>query len=196
MFTGLIQNLGDIKSYQFDGKQARAEISIRGKHPSFKIGDSISVNGVCLTATSAGDSTFAAEISPETLSRTNLSKLAQGDKINLEFPVQAQSFLGGHIVQGHIDSVAQVTNLKKIGDYWRVRIQYPAPLASYFIEKGSVTIDGVSLTINQLFDATNEIELMIIPHTWNETIFHTYVIGQYVNLEVDVIAKYVARQAR
>ncbi|MBN8555653.1 MAG: riboflavin synthase [Deltaproteobacteria bacterium] len=196
MFTGLIQNLGNLKSYQSDDGQARAEISILGKHPPFKKGDSIAVNGVCLTAITAEASTFTAQISPETLSRTNLSKLSAGDKINLEFPVQAQSFLGGHIVQGHVDAIAKITNLKKIGDYWRVRVQYPTPLANYFIEKGSVTIDGVSLTINQLLDETNEIELMIIPHTWNETIFHTYVIGQQVNLEVDVIAKYVARQSK
>lgn len=196
MFTGLIQNLGEVKRHEIGAQQSTLTIRIPKFLRLFELGESIAVNGVCLTAVRAELDSFTAEVSPETLSRTNLESLRAGDFVNIEFPLTLSTPLGGHFVQGHIDGVGTIQSIDLLEKYRRVVVSYPRALASFFIEKGSVTIDGVSLTVNRLFDQPKEdcaFEVMIIPHTWEVTTFKNFKVGQRVNLEVDILAKYIQR---
>lgn len=192
MFTGLIQNLGEVVEIQQSGQQASLFIRIPLFSRLFDLGESVAVNGVCLTVTSAELNMFKAEVSPETLKRTNLSEVRAGSKVNIEFPLLPTTPLGGHFVQGHVDTVASIQNIRQVGDFFEVQIKYPEIYSNLLIEKGSITVDGVSLTINELRDP-DVFSVMIIPHTWNQTRFQFYKIGDRVNLEMDLLAKYVQR---
>ena len=191
MFTGIIEELGRIASLEKLEQGMRLNIACSTVLSDTKDGDSIAVNGVCLTAVNVADGSFSADLSPETLDRSTLGRLDVGSPVNLERAVTPQTRLGGHIVQGHVD--ARGTFLKAVdeGDFWTVRIGFPPEISRYMVEKGSVAVEGISLTIAHLND--NNFDIAIIPKTWTVTNLSTLKPGDPVNLEVDVIAKYVER---
>lgn len=191
MFTGIIEELGSIRQVTTVRDGARLEVSARNVLEDLKSGDSIAVNGVCLTAVNQGPDWFAADISAETLQRTSLKQACVGTRVNLERPLTLSSRLGGHIVQGHVDGTGQLIEARPVGEGWVVSIGFPAEIAHYLVEKGSITVDGISLTIAAL--SQNRFEVAIIPHTWQVTNLSTLDRGAIVNLEVDLIAKYVER---
>jgi riboflavin synthase len=191
MFTGIIEELGSIRRITTAREGARIEVSARIVTREARRGDSIAVNGVCLTVVDLGSDWLAADISAETLRRTSLNSIRSGTRVNLERPLMPSSRFGGHIVQGHVDGTGKFTGARAEGDGWIVRIEFPAGLARYIVEKGSITVDGISLTVATLGEEWCSIA--IIPHTWKVTNLSALERGSVVNLEVDVIAKYVER---
>ena len=192
MFTGLIEGTGTIRSIQ--AQASRGGVVEVGELPwedPVTLGESIAVNGVCLTAIEESTGSFRSEISVETLKRTNLSALRGGDPVNLERPLRIGDRLGGHLVQGHVDGMGKIRAIEKSGDYWTLGVELPRNLARYVVEKGSITVDGISLTVATLEKGSFTVAL--IPKTWEITNLSTRRIGDPVNLEVDVIAKYVER---
>lgn len=192
MFTGIIQAVGTVATQQPSGGDLRLRIQT-GKLPldDVAIGDSIATNGVCLTVTELPGDGFWADVSRETLNLTTLGNLAQGSSVNLEKSLTPQSRLGGHIVSGHVDGLGEIVSLQEDARSWRVVVRAPDDLAKYIAHKGSICIDGTSLTVNAV-DGAN-FDLNIIPQTMAETVFGTYSPGSPVNLEVDVIARYLER---
>ncbi|PIR23765.1 MAG: riboflavin synthase [Deltaproteobacteria bacterium CG11_big_fil_rev_8_21_14_0_20_45_16] len=193
MFTGIIQKIAELKEIRFFDKSVEMLIGCENFKTPLQIGDSLAINGVCLTVTEIETNSFKVQVSPETLSRTNLGGLEAGQLLNLERACRADSFLNGHIVQGHIDSLAEILNVDAIEDYFRIHIQAPAKLSRYLVEKASIAIDGISLTVNKVESGTSNFEVMIIPHTWEQTIAHAYHPGTQVNIEIDIFAKYVEK---
>ncbi len=191
MFTGIIEELGTIQTLTQSRDGARIVVNAPTILSDAKIGDSIAVNGVCLTVVEKTTPTFAADISAETLRRTSLKQIQTGSKINLERPMTPSARFGGHIVQGHVDGMGEFLSAKAEGDGWNVRLGFPAELGKYIVEKGSITVDGISLTVAALGD--DWFEIAVIPHTWKVTNLSRLKRGQAVNLEVDIIAKYVER---
>jgi riboflavin synthase len=191
MFTGIIEELGKISSLEKHQDGARIRIAAQTVTRDSNEGDSIAVNGVCLTALDIKKDSFAADISTETLNRSTLGNLSVSAKVNLERAVTLTTRLGGHIVQGHVDSTGEFLQAVKQGDFWTVRIGFPAKIAHYLIYKGSIAVEGISLTIANLTD--NYFEIALIPKTWELTNLSTLKPGDQVNLEVDMIAKYVER---
>lgn len=191
MFTGIIEELGQVSSIEARGDNAYIVIEARLVTEDTKHGDSISVNGVCLTALHIQPDSFAADVSRETLDRSTLGGLKPGTPVNLERAVTPATRLGGHIVQGHVDARGTFASSTDLGGSWTVRIAYPPEVARYLVFKGSVAVEGISLTIAGLED--NYFEIAIIPKTWEVTNFSHLQPGDDVNLEVDVIAKYVER---
>ena len=192
MFTGLIEAVGEVVAYspQLTGAsiRIRAASIVEDAHE----GDSICVNGVCLTAVSIGKKSFSADLAPETLARTNLSKLKPGDLVNLERSLLPTTRLGGHLLQGHVDGVGEVVSLKELGEgNWWLTIALPEELERYLVFKGSIAIDGISLTVATV--EGNQVGVTIIPHTWLHTNLQRRQVGDLVNLETDVIAKYVEK---
>ena len=191
MFTGIIETMGIVRRIS-DGEGARRlAIESREVSPGLKIGDSISINGTCLTVTEVGNDGFVVEAVPETLRLTNIADLSAGDHVNLERPMPADGRFDGHIVQGHVDGVGVVESIAPEGDGSRLRVLYPAELRRYLVHKGSITVDGISLTVAALDD--DAFEIAIIPHTLEVTVVGKRRPGDRLNLEVDVIAKYVER---
>ena len=192
MFTGIIQAIGRIAAIESGEEDIRLRIET-GKLPlsEVKLGDSIATSGVCLTVTDLPGDGFWADVSPETLSLTSLGTKDVGDSVNLETSLTLQTALGGHLVSGHVDGVGQVERIVEDARFWRVTIAAPENLARYIAMKGSICVDGTSLTVNQVEGAS--FELTIIPQTWEETVFSEYKPGSPVNLEVDVIARYLER---
>jgi len=191
MFTGIIEELGEVESYQIDSVSFRIRINASITTSDIADGDSIAVNGVCLTALETSPTGFSADASRETLSRTTLGLLKPGMRVNLERAVTPTTRFGGHIVQGHVDARGTLVSAVPQGDFRTVKIGYPPDLARYLIEKGSVAVDGISLTIAALAD--NDFDIAVIPKTWEMTNLSTLNSGDAVNLEVDPIAKYVER---
>ena len=191
MFTGIIEELGRVRSVEMTGENARIVIEAHTIIEDTKHGDSIAVNGVCLTALDIKPDSFAADVSRETLDRTTLGRLEPGAPVNLERAVTPATRLGGHIVQGHVDARGEFVSAIDHGGSWTVRIKYPLEIARYLVFKGSVAVEGISLTIANLAD--DYFEIAIIPKTWEVTSFSQLRPGDAVNLEVDVIAKYVER---
>ncbi len=191
MFTGIIEELGTIRNIATAQDGARLHVSAKIVLTDAKLGNSIAVNGVCLTVVEQAADWFAADVSAETLRRTSLKQARIGSRINLERAMSATSRFGGHIVQGHVDGTGELLEAKAVGKSWTVRIGFPSELARYIVEKGSITVDGISLTVAKL--GTNWFEIAVIPHTWNVTNLSTLARGAAVNLEVDIIAKYVER---
>ena len=191
MFTGIIEELGSIRSIEKRGEGARliieATIVTEGTHE----GDSISVNGVCLTAIDVRPTSFAADGSRETLQRSTLGQLRAGSPVNLERAVTPTTRLGGHIVQGHVDARGHFLNATEHGGSWTIRIAYPDEIARYLVFKGSVTVEGISLTVAALTD--QYFEIAVIPKTWHVTNLSHLRPNDEVNLEADIIAKYVER---
>ena len=192
MFTGLIQAIGRIKSIQQKSGDCRFTVAV-GKLPiaEVKLGDSIAVNGVCLTAVELGADSFAADVSVETLQCSCLSHISTGAAVNLELALTATTRLGGHLVSGHVDGVGEILSRTQQARSEQFLVAAPGELMKYIATKGSICIDGVSLTINRLQD--NCFELNIVPHTLSETIIGGYRVGTQVNLEVDLIARYLER---
>ncbi len=196
MFTGIIEELGSIRKITNIHDGARLEVSAQTILKNANTGDSIAVNGVCLTVVDhgsdwQGSDWFAADVSAETLSRTSLMQGRVGSVVNLERPLTPSSRIGGHIVQGHVDGVGEFIEARAVGEGWVVRIGFPPELARYIVEKGSIAVDGISLTVAALGE--NWFEIAIIPHTWKVTNLSAIERGAVVNLEVDIIAKYVER---
>lgn len=191
MFTGIIEELGRIREIERRGEDARIVIEARTVTEGSRDGDSISVNGVCLTALEMKPDSFAADVSKETLFRSTLDSLQPGSRVNLERALTPATRLGGHIVQGHVDACGKFVSSQNHGDSWTFRFSYPKQLARYLVLKGSVAVDGISLTIAKLTD--DQIEIAVIPKTLELTNFPHLKPGDEVNLEVDVIAKYVER---
>jgi riboflavin synthase len=192
MFTGIIQAVGRIARLESRGGDCRLEIET-GKLPmaDAKLGDSIAVNGVCLTAIELSTVRFAADVSRETLSRTTLGDLKTGSSVNLELALLPTTRLGGHIVSGHVDGVGTVVERHADARSERFALEAPAPLAKYIAEKGSICVDGISLTVNGV--AGSRFELNIVPHTLAETTMGEFQPGRRVNLEVDLLARYLER---
>lgn len=191
MFTGIIEELGEVRSIETRGENARIVIGAHIVTEGTNHGDSISVNGVCLTALDIQPDSFAADVSRETLSRSTLGALKPGTPVNLERAVTPATRLGGHIVQGHVDARGTLAGVEDHGESWTVRIGYPREIGRYLVFKGSVAVEGISLTIAGLTD--DYFEIAIIPKTWEVTNLSQLKPGDGVNLEVDVIAKYVER---
>jgi riboflavin synthase len=191
MFTGIIEELGRVRSVERRGKGARIVIEARTVTEGSQEGDSIAVNGVCLTALDVRKDSFAADCSRETLVRSTLGRLRSGAPVNLERAVTPSTRLGGHIVQGHVDARGRfLSAIDHVGS-WTVRIGYPAEIARYLVLKGSISVEGISLTIAGLSD--DYFEIALIPKTWTVTNFSHLRSDDEVNLEADIIAKYVER---
>jgi riboflavin synthase len=198
MFTGLVPETGSIAEIrQLRAKNGRAltRISITAKYvpAELKTGDSVAVSGVCLTAVEVKRKQFSADLAEETLRRTSLAQLKKGSLVNLELPARPQDRLGGHIMQGHVDGVGRLVSIAQIKgrDDWRMVIDIPSPLARYVVAQGSIAIEGISLTVAAV--EGNRVEIAIIPHTWQATNLRDLKPGSPVNVEVDVLAKYVEK---
>jgi riboflavin synthase len=192
VFTGIVQDVGTVRARDNRGGDARIVIAFKQlKASDFRIGDSICVQGCCLTATELLDDAFTADVSRETLSLTTLGDLAVGSPVNLEPSLQAGDSLGGHLVSGHIDGVAEIISISSDARSTRIKIAVPSDLARFIARKGSVAVDGVSLTVNEVEAATFGVN--IIPHTQTVTTLGKLVGGSRVNLEVDQVARYVER---
>jgi riboflavin synthase len=192
MFTGIIQAIGHLTRSEPRGGDSRLTIST-GKLPmaDVKLGDSIAVNGVCLTAVDLGPGRFSADVSRETLSRTTLGAAGTGAPVNLELALLPTTRLGGHLVSGHVDGVGRIVDKRDDGRSWRFTVEAPANLARYIAEKGSICVDGISLTVNEVDGARFGVN--IVPHTLTETTLGTTGVGDAVNLEVDLVARYLER---
>jgi len=190
VFTGLVADLGTVSGVEAtaDGVQLRVETSLAA---DLRAGDSVAVNGVCLTATTAGDGGFSADVMHETLRRSSLAEVSAGARVNLELPLRAQDRLGGHVVQGHVDGLGSVVSVEEDGFARVVTIAAPAGLLRYVVEKGSIAVDGVSLTVASVTEDTFAVSL--IPETLERTNLGAAAHGTPVNLEVDVLAKYVEK---
>jgi riboflavin synthase len=191
MFTGIIEELGTIESFTAHEGGAKMIVSASIVTSDSHDGDSISVNGVCLTALDVTPNSFAADLSQETLDRSTLGRLKPGSRVNLERAVTPSTRLGGHIVQGHVDARGEFISAEEHGDFWTVRIGFPNEISRYLVYKGSVAVEGISLTIAAL--ANGHFDIAIIPKTWELTNLSKLAPGDPVNLEADVIAKYVER---
>ena len=191
MFTGIIEELGTVQSFAANEGGARMIISAKLVTSDSVDGDSVAVNGVCLTALDITRNSFAADLSQETLDRSTLGNLAPGSRVNLERAVTPSTRLGGHIVQGHVDARGEFLSAEEHGDFWTVSIRYPKEISQYLVYKGSVSVEGISLTIANL--SPDFFEIAVIPKTWEVTNLSTLKPGDPVNLEADVIAKYVER---
>ena len=191
MFTGIIEELGRVRTVERRGEGVRMTVEARVVTEGTREGDSVAVNGVCLTALDVRPDSFAADGSRETLQRSTLGRLRAGSPVNLERAVTPATRLGGHIVQGHVDARGRFLSSEEHGGSWTVRVGYPSGLARYLVFKGSVAVEGISLTVAAL--AEDHFEVAVIPKTWNLTNLSSLRPGDEVNLEADIIAKYVER---
>jgi riboflavin synthase len=194
VFTGIVEELGEVVGFEPDGDFAR--IRVRGPQVTAQAsrGDSIAINGVCLTVTATGNGEFSADVMGETLARSSLGTLRPGSAVNLERPMRPDGRFGGHIVQGHVDGTGRVLARKPSAGWETVRFSLPAELARYVVEKGSVAVDGISLTVSALSDGGEPwFEVSLIPETLQRTTLGSKQPGEVVNLEVDLVAKYVER---
>jgi riboflavin synthase len=196
MFTGIIEEVGRIASIQEEGENRRITIAAGNTPAQLHTGDSCSVSGVCLTALDIRPGSFCADLAPETWVRTSFSRIKQGALVNLELPMKADGRFGGHIVQGHVDGVGKLLAFDRIPDSenWWLHIEIPEELERYVVYKGSLSIEGISLTVAQL--QNRRCTVAIIPHTVEKTNLKSLQVGDPVNLEVDLIAKYVEKMMR
>jgi len=185
MFTGIVEEVGSVVNISDNGMTVRAEKVMS----DLKLGDSIAVNGACLTAVSLSGSEFSVDLSPETMRRTSLGDLSAGGSVNLERALSASDRMGGHIVQGHVDGTGRITSTTEDGDSIIFRVRTPARLMPYIVEKGFIAVDGISLTVVKV--ATSSFTLAVIPYTLRNTNLETLSVGARVNLEADILAKYV-----
>lgn len=192
MFTGIVEAIGQVKAINLNASGARVVIASGNLDLSdVKLGDSIATNGICLTVVDFDGASYSADVSTETLTRTGFANYGTGTKVNLEKAMLPTTRFGGHMVSGHVDGIGKIISIKHVGnsiEYW---IELADSLKQYVAEKGSITIDGISLTVNSI--ENNRFRLTIVPHTTEQTIISTYQIGQVVNLEVDLIARYIER---
>ncbi|HXM57279.1 MAG TPA: riboflavin synthase [Candidatus Dormibacteraeota bacterium] len=191
MFTGIVGTVGQVVEWRTGHLGVRSELV-----PGLALGGSVAVNGVCLTVVEVEGETFFADVVPETRSRTNLGLLRAGQRVNLELPLRAEQGLDGHLVQGHVDGTAHVAAVTDVEMGRELDFELPAELAPYVAEKGSIAVDGTSLTVAGVDDSRGTFRVALIPHTLGATIAGQYVPGTLVNVEVDVVARYVARLIR
>ena len=194
MFTGLIEDLGTLRDIRTGVDQAVLTVGTALPMAELTLGESIAINGVCLTVTRFADGEFSADVSPETLDCTTLGRLAAGARVNLERALRLSDRLGGHLVTGHVDGLARIVERRQEGNAWRFRFQSDATLCGQMVDKGSVAVDGVSLTVNQVKE--DFFTLAVIPHTLAMTTLQESNVGDEVNIETDLIGKYVARFLR
>ncbi len=191
MFTGIVEETGTVRSLRKGRESAEIQISARLVTSALKIGDSISVNGVCITVISKGVDEFAANLSAETLARTSLGLSVPGRTVNLERALAVGDRLGGHFVQGHVDGVGRLVSVRQSGEGAVITVSYPSELERYLVYKGSIAVEGISLTIASV--GASEFEIAVIPHTWQNTNLRVLKVGDPVNLETDILAKYFER---
>jgi riboflavin synthase len=197
MFTGIVTAVAPL--VQSHPLALGSRLSFKNPYGKLDLGESIAINGACMTVESVSDGpdpevTFF--VSPESLRRTNLGTIPRGGIVNLERALLATDRLSGHLVQGHIDGLATILGLETQGDAWRLELEIPSELARYCVEKGSICLDGISLTINQILDPGNRLWIQVIPHTWTATNLHTKTVGEKLNLEVDILAKYIEKLSK
>ena len=185
MFTGIVEEMGIVSKITNNGMTVKASRVLS----DVKLGDSIAVNGTCLTAVSFSNSEFSVDLSPETMRRTSLSQLTEGSRVNLERALSASDRMGGHIVQGHVDATGRITSIKPDGDSIIFRVRIPKRLDKYIVEKGFVAVDGISLTVVKR--GASSFTLAVIPYTLENTNLAALSAGDRVNLEADILAKYV-----
>ena len=190
MFTGIVTDIGQIEHIEHRG-DLRVKISCSYALDQIPLGASICCSGACLTVVSKGKNWFCVDVSKATLDATILRSWKKGTSINLEQSLKLGEELGGHLVTGHVDGVADLVEREEVGDSWKLRFKAPDALKDFIAEKGSITLNGVSLTVNEVFN--NVFTVNIIPHTWDFTTFKNLTVGSKVNLEIDIIARYVAR---
>ena len=193
MFTGLIQAVGQVSTIERQESSARLEISSKEIASEIAQGDSVSVNGVCLTVVSFDESKFAVDVMVQTLNLTSTGSLEVGSAVNLELATRTADRLGGHIVQGHVDGVAQVVAISADSQWTRMDISIPKELMKYVVAQGSICVEGVSLTVGELNDPADQISVWLIPETLANTNLSQKQVGAALNIEVDVLAKYVER---
>jgi riboflavin synthase len=192
MFTGIIEELGTVESLESRPAGARLRVGCRKVLEDTKDGDSIAANGVCLTAVGVRKDSFLADVAPETLRSSNLGELRAGSLVNLERPLSPGGRLSGHIVQGHVDGTGQFVSLESLGsENWWLKVRIPSELDRYVVHKGSIAIDGVSLTVASLDNGV--MSVTIVPHSYRNTNLHTKRPGDRLNLECDILAKYLEK---
>lgn len=191
MFTGLIEDIGTLRRIERGGGNYRVTVACGLDTSDLKMGESIAVNGACFTVVAWGRDTFTFEASPESLAKTTLAELSAGARVHLERAMVVGGRLGGHIVQGHVDGVGHVLRAWRDGNAWMYLVQAPPEVARYLVPKGSIAVDGVSLTVNAVVAPGDRFELAIIPHTADETLLTELRAGARVNLEADVVGKYI-----
>ena len=189
MFTGLVKEMGKIKSIRKNAEGAVLEIFCEQLLKDIDIDDSVSINGVCQTATGVGENYFTVQAVHATLEKTTFNEFKNGDEVNLELALRPIDRLGGHFVQGHVNGVSTISSIVNKGKNYLVTIKTPSELERYLMDEGSITVDGISLTVYKKLEGA--FQLSIIPHTWDNTILRNKRNGSHVNLEVDVLAKYV-----
>lgn len=193
MFTGIVEEVGHISKIEQRGENRRLTVEAKNVTKELQTGHSVAVSGVCLTALDITPTTFCADLAPETWVRTSFSRITQGAQVNLELPLKADGRMGGHIVQGHVDGVGKLTAFEQIPDSenWWLHIEVPPEMEKYFVYKGSVSIEGISLTVAKLEGL--KLTVAIIPHTVEMTNLKTLKPGDPVNLEADIVAKYLEK---
>ena len=191
MFTGIIENIGKIIVIEEVNNNYLIKVEVTNLLINISNGDSIAVNGACLTVVNVKNNIFSFDLSPETMKLTSFKYLTKDDLVNIEFPLTLNKFISGHITTGHIDTIGVIEKLLKDTDSWFIQIKVDKIYLKYIVHKGSICIDGVSLTINQVDG--NMIDLMVIPHTYQNTIIKNYSLGDSVNIEVDYIAKHLEK---
>ncbi|WP_406033770.1 riboflavin synthase [Treponema saccharophilum] len=192
MFTGIVEDIGSIGSIEQNGSSL--VLQIKAKFASeLTLGESVAVNGICLTVTKKDDASFSADVTPETFRRTSLSLLSAGSPVNLERAMRADGRFGGHIVSGHIDGTGRLTAIRMEDNAYNVFFRVEKPLFRYIIEKGSVALDGISLTVASVKNEGNygEFSVAVIPHTWENTALKNKRVGSIINVECDVVGKYI-----
>lgn len=191
MFTGLIREMGEITSFKKRGSNAVLSLKSKDVSVKSKIGDSISVNGVCLTVVSKIGDEISFDLSEETIKSTNLGRLKTGDRVNLEPSLTPESKIGGHFVTGHVDAVGKIKKKTKMGDMLKFEIEVPKNMEDFFVRKGSVAVDGISLTVVDIYE--DSFTVVIIPHTAKMTTLGFKGVGDSVNIEADILGKYVVK---
>jgi riboflavin synthase len=191
MFTGLVEDIGTVRELRHSGSSVQLHVATKLPMHEIKLGDSIAVNGICLTVVQCGSGNFVADVSPETLACSNLNKVSPGSEVNLERALLLSDRLGGHLVSGHVDAVATVVDRRQDGNAFRFRFKLDPAVLRYVAAKGSITIDGISLTVNAV--DSESFSVAIIPHSLEQTTLKNLVIGSLVNIETDIIARYVEK---
>ncbi len=191
MFTGIIENIGKIIVIEEVNNNYLIKVEVTNLSINISNGDSIAVNGACLTVVNVKNNIFSFDLSPETMKLTSFKYLTKDDLVNIEFPLTLNKFISGHITTGHIDTIGVIEKLLKDTDSWFIQIKIDKIYLKYIVHKGSICIDGVSLTVNKVDG--DMIDLMIIPHTYENTIIKNYNVGDSVNIEVDYIAKHLEK---
>lgn len=191
MFTGIVKEIGCVKSMTANSSGVSLEVYSKNLIAEIEVDDSVSINGACQTVTHIGADYFRVQAVHATLEKTTLGALQIAQEVNLELALQLKTRLGGHLVQGHVNGMGKIARLQKKGDNYEVWLTFPPQCAPYIVKEGSLTVDGISLTVADLKREEQTLMLSIIPHTWEQTALRHRVVGSAVNLEVDIIAKYV-----